>query len=172
LGMTSAKVVFIAIDEVPLDAFNKEDSAFDPAGATIASGTTSQTEDEGPSFPRIVAIGIYIGAISLIPAAALAVLLCKRRKRQQEKKKADYWKRSNVLPVSASESSHSEISPRPTNTLQQPEEDEVKSLSSGLISDDLSVYATRDALADNHMVYGSETNDFNDRSALVIERRH
>lgn len=153
--MQSAEVIYIAIDEVPLEMFDEENSLYGQTGASIGQGTSGRRD--GLSLPRIVAIVIYIGAILLIPTAALAVLLYGRRKRQQAEKKNEYWKRSMVSSESSSGSSQSEISPRlPSLPVQHDDGEEENSLSSGLMSMDLAVYAN-----------GSNDDDITDRSALV-----
>ncbi|KAG7346360.1 hypothetical protein IV203_005428 [Nitzschia inconspicua] len=166
LGMESAKVVFIAIDEIPLDIFDDKDSEYDHAGAAIGTGSLGRTGKEGPSLQRKVAISGCVGAILI---TLLAVLLYGRRKRQQQAKKSHYWKRK--VP-SACETSESGVSPPETTTsLFQLEVHEDQSLSSGLISDDLSVYATNDDVADNRFVYGKDDNETADRIALVNEQQ-
>lgn len=170
LGMESAKVAFIAIDEKPVKAFEDERFGHGHAGADIATAAVGTKDKGGTSLIRIIAICIYVGAILLIPTAALGVLLYGRRKRQRNAKKESFWK-SKEPSALGSETSKSAMSPHTTNSLQHEQSEESRSLSSAqLMLDDLSVYATNDGAADNEIVFGNYDEEATDQSSLVTGR--
>ena len=156
LGLQSAVVAYVAIDNVPIDIDSDEDPQSE-VGANI--GPLETVEKETFNLPRVVAIGIYVGAILLIPLSALLVLCYARRTRRQAEEKASYWKRDNKA---SSETSQSEDTPR-----QSRQHDEEASLSGQDSSHRYQCSVQRSLESADVSISGSNEREDSDTSALV-----
>jgi len=151
LGLYSATIVSIAIDEIPVILVPDDES---PKHGSHPGAHIERQKDEN-QVPQFIVTCLYVLAGLLLVLAVFIVLCCGRKRRRQ--KNLENWKR-DVNSESETESENRQTPPK--------HDDQEEQSLSGLMSVDLSLYSTNSSPA-LIIRSGSGENDDIDPSALV-----